>query len=62
MACLYVLGRDIDGVWIEFSKYLWHRFLYEVGNIDGVNILVVNDVQQVVEFVAAAVDDAQTVT
>ena len=50
---LGVLGSDIDGVGVELSQYLWYGFLYHVVDVDGVNILVVDDVQQVAELVAA---------
>ena len=35
--------------------------LYKVVDIDRIYILVINDVQQVVQLIAAAIDDAQTV-
>ena len=58
---LHVLGRDIDGVGVQLGEYLGHSLLDEVVDIDRVHILVVDDVQQVVELVAAAVDDAQAI-
>ena len=58
---LDILGRDIDRVRVQLGQYLWHGLLDEVIDIDGVNILVVDDVQQVVQLVTTAVDDAQAV-
>ena len=47
---------------IEFTQDLRHRLLYQVVDVHGIDILVVDDVKQVVEFVTAGVDDVQSVT
>ena len=44
---------------VELLENLRHRLLHEVGNVDGIDILVVDDVEKVVELVARRVDDAQ---
>ena len=58
---LHVFRRDIDGVGVQFRQNLWHRLLYEVVDVDSIHIFVFHDVQQVVELVAARIDDAQPV-
>ena len=48
-------------MWVKICQDLRHRLLHQVVDVDGVHILVINDVQQVVQLIAAAIDDAQTV-
>ena len=48
-------------MWVELSQYLWHGFLHQVIDVDRIHILIINDMQQVVQLVAAGIDDAQTV-
>ena len=49
---LSLASRDIDGMRVKFTQDLWHGLLHQVVDIDRIDILVVNDVEQVVEFVA----------
>ena len=58
---LHVLRTDIHRVWVEFGQYLRHGFLHQLVDIHRIHILVVDDMQQVIEFVATRVDDAQSV-
>ena len=46
---------------IELAENLRHGLLDEVVHIDGIDILVVDDMQQVVEFVATGIDDVQPI-
>ena len=46
---------------VQLRQNLWHSLLHKVVDIYSVYILVIYNVQQVVEFVAARVDDAQPV-
>ena len=56
---LLVLSRDIDRVRVQLREQLGHGLLHEVGHVHRVHILVVDDVEQVLQFVGARVDDAQ---
>ena len=58
---LALTGSDVDGVRVELAEDLRHGLLNEVVHIDGVDVLVVDDMQQIVQFVSAGIDDAQTV-
>ena len=58
---LHVLGGDVGGVGVELGKDLGDGLVHEVVDIDRIDILVVDDAQQVVEAVAAVVDDAEAV-
>ena len=62
VADFHVLRRQIDGMRVEFDENLRNGFLDERVDVYGIDILVVDDVQQVVEAVAAAVDDVQPVS
>ena len=46
---------------VELGKDLGNGLVHEVVDIDRIDILVVDDAQQVVEAVAAVVDDAEAV-
>ena len=54
-------GCDIHGVRVKFTENLGHGLLNEVVHIDGIDVLVVDDMQQVVELIAAGIDDVQPV-
>ena len=58
---LHILRRDIGGMRVKLCQNLGHSLLHQVGHIDGIDILVINDIEQVVQFVAARIDDAQPV-
>ena len=58
---LHILGADIDRVRIEFRQDLRHCLLHQVIDVDRIHILVVDHVQQVVQLVAARIDDIQPV-
>ena len=58
---LCVFRGDIDRVGVEVGEYLRDGRLDERVEVDGVDILVVDDVQQVVQTVRTAVDDVQPV-
>ena len=53
--------RDIDRVGIEFCQNLWHSLLYEIIDIHCIDILVINNVQQIIQFVTTRIDDIQSV-
>ena len=46
---------------VEFGEYGRHGLLHEGVDIDGIYILVIDDVEQVVQLVGARVDDTQAV-
>ena len=46
---------------IELCQDLRHRLLHQIIDIHGIDILIVDDMKQVVEFVTAGVDDVQPV-
>ena len=50
---LHVFGTDVYGVRVELGQNLRHGALHELVDVDGVHILVVDNVQQVVQLVAA---------
>ena len=58
---MHVFGCDVNRVWIEVGQYLWDGFIHQRVDVYVVDILVVDDVQQVVEPVAARVDDVKPV-
>ena len=58
---LYVLGGDIYAVRVQLCQYLRHGFLYQVVDVYRIDIAVVYQMQQVVQLVAAAIDDAEPV-
>ena len=58
---LHVVCGDIHAVRVKLSQNLRHSFLHQVVYVDRVHILVINDVQQVVQLIAAGIDDAQAV-
>ena len=41
------------------SEYFGQCFLYQFADVDRIDILVVDDVQQTVEFVARGIDDVE---
>ena len=47
---------------VQFRQYAGHGFFHEVGHIDRVYILVVDDTQQVVHLVTVRIDDVQPVS
>ena len=59
---LAVAGRDIDRMRIELAQDLRHCLLYQIIDIHRIHILVVDDVKQVVELIAAGIDDIQSVS
>ena len=58
---LAIAGADVYRVRIELSQNLRHGLLHQVVDVYGVNILVVDDVQQVVKLVATRVNDVKTI-
>ena len=58
---LHVFGADVDRVGVKFGEDLWQGLLHKVVHVYTVHILVVNDAQQIIETVAASVDDIETV-
>ena len=58
---LCVLGCDVDGVWVQLCKNLRYGSLHQVVDIYGVDVLVINDVQQAVQLVGAQIDDVESV-
>ena len=50
---LHLVGADVHGVGVELGQYQGHGFLHQVVKIHTVHILVVDDVEQVVQTVAA---------
>ena len=58
---LSVFGRNVGGVGVEFFQNLGHGLFHDVGNIDGIDVLVIDDVEQVVQFVGRSVDDVEPV-
>ena len=46
---------------IQLLEDGWHGLLHQIAHVDGVDILVVDNVQQVVQLVAARIDNAQPV-
>ena len=58
---LTLTGRDVDGMGIELCQNLGHSFFHQVVDIDRIHILIVNNMEQVVEFVTARIDDVQSV-
>ena len=45
---LHILGPDVDRMRIEFRQDLRHSLLDQVVDIDGIHILIVDNMQQVV--------------
>ena len=62
IGALHVFGTDVDRVRVEFRQYLGHSFLYEVVDVDRVDVLVVDNMQQIIESVGTAVDDVEPVS
>ena len=58
---LYILGSDVGGMRIELRQDLRHSFLNKVIHVDSVNIHIVDVMEQIVEFAAIRIDDAQPV-
>ena len=56
-----ILCTDIDGMRVELSKNLRYRLIHQGINVHGIHILVVDEVEQVVESVAATIDDVESV-
>ena len=38
-----ILCRDVGGVGIQLCQNLWHCLLHEVGHVDSVHVLVVDN-------------------
>ena len=53
VGCLHILGADVDRVGVQLREYLRHGLFHQVAHIHGVYILVVDDVEQIVQLVAA---------
>ena len=58
---LHILRRDIDRMWIQLRQDLGNGFLYQVVHVDSVHILVIHYVEQIVQFIAARIDNAQAI-
>ena len=58
---LHLRSGDVGRVRVELFQNLGQRILHEVGDIDRVHILVVDEVEKVHHLVARVVDDAQSV-
>ena len=58
----HILGTDVNGVWVQLREDERYRLVYQRVDIHRIHILVVDDVQQVVEPVASAVDDIEPVS
>ena len=61
VSLLDVLLGDVDAVGVELLEDGRHGLLDQVAHVDGVDILVVDNVQQVVQLVTARIDNAQPV-
>ena len=59
---LQFLCGDVGGVGVEFRQYLRHGLLYQIGHVDGIHILVINNTQQGIQLVGRAIDDSQFIT
>ena len=46
---------------IEFRQDLRHGLLDQIVDIDSIYILIVDNMQQVVQFIAAGIDDTQPI-
>ena len=60
--CGCILGADIDRVRVEFGEDERYRLIYQGVDVDSIDILVVNEVKQVVETVASAIDNVESVS
>ena len=58
---LHVLGINVDGVGVQLRQDERNGLLDQRVDVDRVHILVVDNMQDVVKSVAAAVDDVQAV-
>ena len=59
---LGILGANIARMRIQFGEDLRHSLLHDVVHIHSINVTVVNNLQQIVQFAAPCVDDTQAVT
>ena len=58
LACLLgILGAEVAAVRVEFAQYLRHGVLDEGVHIDGIDVVVVDELQQVAHFGGTCVDD-----
>ena len=46
---------------VEFGEDLRHRLLHQVVHVDGIHIHIADIVEQVIEFTAVGIDNAQPV-
>ena len=53
---------DIDRVRVQFGQYLRDSFLHQVIDIDGIDILIIDDMQEIIESVATRIDDIETIS
>ena len=53
-----VFGRDVRRVRVELGKYQRHGFFHQIIDFYRIYILVVDDMQQSIQFVRRCVDDA----
>ena len=56
---LHILGGNIDRMRVELRENLRHSLLDHIVDIDGIHILIVDNMQQIVEFIATRIDDIQ---
>ena len=57
----HLFGGDIGGVGVELFEQLGQRTFHQLRNVDGVDVLVVNQVEEVHHLVAGIVDNGQPV-
>ena len=58
---LHVLLGDIYRVRVQFRQDGRHGLLHKVVYVDRIHILVINNMQQVIQLIAARVDDTKAV-
>ena len=58
---LGILHAQIAAVRIKFLEDAWHGILHQLRHVDGIHIVVVDNLQQVAQLVGTCVDDAQSV-
>ena len=49
-------------MWIKFHQYMRQRTLNKVRDINRINVFVINQVEEVADFVARCVDNAQAIS
>ena len=47
---------------IQFRQNQWHGLFYHVAHVDGIYILVVDDPEQIIDFIGRGIDNIESVT